>query len=140
VNHLDGAQVLAYLRQGGLAGGEGDRVRRQQAVMRGLLVRVKETGPGGPVGIYDLLDAVSDAVSVDDTLTNNSMRGLGLELRDMRPGWSVFLDAPAGAPAADGSVQLDPARAAALWQAVRTDSVFQYGQQNAGDVLGPVGP
>jgi LCP family protein required for cell wall assembly len=129
LNHLSGAQVLDYLRQPGLA--EGDRVLRQQAVMRGLLYRVMATVPGGPVGFYNFVDSVSGAVSVDDTLTNNGLRGLGLELRDMRPGLSVFLSAPAG-----GSGQLDPARAGPLWQAVRTDSVGSYGQQNPGDVLG----
>jgi LCP family protein required for cell wall assembly len=138
LNHLSGAQVLAYLRQPGLS--DGDRVARQQAVMRGILYRSIQTVPDGPVGFYHLVDSMSGAVSVDDTLTNNDLRGLGLELRGMQPGLSVFLSAPAGAPDADGVVGLDPGRAGALWQAVRTDSVGRYGQQNPADVLATATP
>jgi LCP family protein required for cell wall assembly len=138
LNHLTGAQVLDYLRQPGLA--DRDRVQRQLEVVRGLLHRATATVPGGPVGFFNLLDTVSNAVSVDDTLTNNGLRAMGIELRDMRPVRSVFLTAPTGAPGADGAVELDPARAGQLWQAVRTDSVGLYGQQNPADVLGIASP
>jgi LCP family protein required for cell wall assembly len=134
LNHLSGAQVLAYLRQPGLS--DGDRVQRQQAVMRGMLYRAIDTVPGGPVGFYNLVDSIAGAVSIDDTLTNNGLRGLGLELSGMRPGLSVFLSAPVSGPVADGGVALDPVRAGELWQAVRTDAVGRYGEQNPGDVLG----
>jgi LCP family protein required for cell wall assembly len=138
LNHLTGAQTLAYLRQPGLS--DATRVARQQAVMRGILYRSIQTVPGGPVGFYHLVDSLAGAVSVDDTLTNNDLRGLGFELRTMRPGLSVFLTAPAGAPGADGSTALDATRAGALWQAVRTDSVGAYGQQNPADVLATATP
>jgi LCP family protein required for cell wall assembly len=139
-NHLSGPQVLDYLRQPGLPRGDLDRVQRQQAVMRGFLYQMVAALPGGPVGIFQVLDAVSGAVAIDDTLTNNDLRGLGLDLRGMRPAESVFLTAPTTGPGDGGAAVLDENRAAALWQAVRSDSVAAYGQQNPTDVLGGWGP
>ena len=37
-----------------------------------------------PIGIYQLLDAVTRSVSVDDTLSNNDLRGLGFEQQPAR--------------------------------------------------------
>ena len=139
-NHLDGAGVLAYLRQPDLPRGDLDRAQRQQAVMRGGLYRVMAEGSGGPVGVYNLIDAVAEAVSVDDTVTNNYLRGLGLELRGLRPAETAFLTAPVGLPAEEGAVLLDEAGAAALWEAVRTGSVGAYAAQHPADVLGGWAP
>jgi hypothetical protein len=90
--------------------------------------------------MYSLVDALADAVSVDDTLTNDDLRGLGLELRSIRPAETAFLSAPIGAPAEEGAVVLDDARAAQLWEAVRTDAVGAYAAQNPTDVLGGWAP
>lgn len=139
-NHLDGDGVLAYLRQTDLPRGDPDRAQRQQAVMRGGLYRILAEESGGPVGVYNLIDAAAEAVSVDDTLSNDDLRWLGLELRDMRPAETAFLSAPIGAPAEEGAVVLDDARAGQLWEAVRTDAVGAYAAQNPTDVLGGWAP
>lgn len=139
-NHLDGAATLAYLRQPDLPRGESDRAARQQAVMRGLLYQVMARGPGGPIGIYNLLDAVSNAVAVDDTLTNDNLRALGIDLRGIRPAETVFLSAPIAGPAEDDGVTIDADRAAELWRAVKTDTVVDYGLRYPTDVLGGWAP
>jgi anionic cell wall polymer biosynthesis LytR-Cps2A-Psr (LCP) family protein len=139
-NHLDGDGVLAYLRQTDLPRGDPDRVQRQQAVMRGGLYRIMAEESGGPVGVYNLIDAAADAVSVDDTLSNDDLRWLGVELRAIRPVETAFLSAPVGGNAEEGTVLLDPARSAQLWEAVRTDTVGTYAAQNPTDVLGGWAP
>ena len=77
---------------------------------------------------------------MDDTLTNDDLRGLGLELRNIRPVETAFLSAPIGGNAEEGAVLLDEARAAQLWEAVRTDAVATYAAQNPTDVLGGWAP
>ncbi len=136
-NRLDGAEMLAFLRQSDLPGGDADRAQRQQAVVRALSRQVIGQVPNrGPVAAYELFDTTSSALTVDDTLTNYNLRGLGMELRNVRPATTSFLFAPV-APAAEGGVlSLDDARATQLWDALRTDSVDSYAEQFPDDVLG----
>ena len=102
MNHLDGAQALAYVRQRyGLADGDLDRAQRQQNALRAVLTKVASTGTlDNPVGLYRLLDAASEFVSVDDTLSNGGLRSVTQKLRALPPGQRVF---SAGASLATGS-------------------------------------
>lgn len=74
VNHLDGAQALAFVRQRyNLADGDLDRAQRQQAVLRALLSKAASGSTfGNPAAFYTLLDAATRSVGVDDTLSNGA--------------------------------------------------------------------
>jgi anionic cell wall polymer biosynthesis LytR-Cps2A-Psr (LCP) family protein len=136
-NRLDGAEMLAFLRQTDLPGGEADRAQRQQAVVRALSRQVIEQVPDrGPIAAYDLFDTASSALTVDDTLTNYNLRALGVELRNVRPATTSFLFAPVAGAAEGGVLSLDDARATQLWDALRTDSVDSYSARFPDDVLG----
>lgn len=136
-NRLDGAEMLAYLRQTDLPGGDADRAQRQQAVVRALARQVFAQVPNsGPIAAYDLFDTVTPALSVDDTLSNFDLRGLGVELRAVRPATTTFLFAPVADPAEGGVASLDNARATQLWEALRTDSADSYAEKFPNDVLG----
>ena len=86
INHLDGFEALAYVRQrDGLAGGDLDRAQRQQNALRAFVTRIAEQDTlSNPVGTFELLDATSRSVSVDDTLSNGGLRRLASTLNDSR--------------------------------------------------------
>jgi hypothetical protein len=110
--------------------------------LRALLDRATSSGLlADPIGIYQLLDAVSRSVSVDDTLSNNDLRGLGLEMRSLRSSNVQFVIAPVnrvGRQGARSVSQLDDARGAELWEALRNDAIGAYVQRHPSDTLGQV--
>ena len=143
INHLDGAEALVYVRQRyGLAGGDLDRAQRQQNALRAVLNKVASTGTlDDPIGLYRLLDATGEFVSVDDTLSNEGLRSLTQKLRGLPPEQVSFLRAPVsslGRERAQSVVYLDHAQAAQLWVALRQGTVAMYADQHADDTLGPV--
>ena len=129
LNHLDGAQALAYVRQRhDLPGGDLDRAKRQQNALRALLTRAG-TSMSDPVGLYDLVDATSRTVSVDDTLTNGGLRDLALRWRGLRASGVTFTSAPVAGLGREGTqsvVHLDDAAGGRLWAAVRDGDVAGY--------------
>ena len=141
VNHMNGAQALAYVRDpsGYL---RGDRARRQQTALRGMLTKAASSGTlTDPVQLYDFLDAASRSVGVDDTLSNGGMRALGLKLSELGPGGVIFVRAPVAEVGQQGgvpAVHLDRDRAQALWTAVRDGAVADFVARNATDALGPL--
>lgn len=147
VNHLDGAQSLAFVRQRyDLPGGDLDRAQRQQSALRSLLSR---TASGGtltdPLALYRLLDAASRSIGVDAALTNGGLRALGLELVALRPHAVAFLTAPVSGLGREGEqsvVYLDEDRSTELWAALGDSGggVAAYQQRNPGDTLGIVTP
>lgn len=126
VNHLDGAQALAYVRQRvGLTGGDLDRSQRQQNALRAVLT---DAAAGGllsdPIRAYGFLDALTRSVNVDDSLTNGGLRALAFELVGLRPSAVTFIRAPVGGLGGEGTqsvVYLDDGRGAELWTALRQD-------------------
>jgi LCP family protein required for cell wall assembly len=141
VNHLDGRRALAYVRQrDGLPRGDLDRVRRQQSALRALLTRVASTDLlGDPLRLYDLLDAVTRWVEVDDTMSNGDLRSLALDLRHLRGPNVTFLTSPVARTGWAGNqsvVYLDPERGPRLWQALDHDRIRSYLADNGADVLG----
>jgi LCP family protein required for cell wall assembly len=139
-NHLDGVQALAYVRQRyELPRGDIDRAQRQQNALRALLDKAASSGVlADPVKLYRLLDAVSRSVSIDDTLSNGGIRGLGIEMSGLRPSGVTFLGAPVrglGREGAQSVVYLDDARAAELWDALTSDALEAYAQRNRADSL-----
>jgi anionic cell wall polymer biosynthesis LytR-Cps2A-Psr (LCP) family protein len=122
--------------------GDVDRAQRQQNVLRALVSRVAEPGTlTSPAGTYELLDAASRSVSVDDTLENGGLRTLASDLNGLESDDIVFVRAPVAAPGWEGGrpvVHLDPARSIELWSAMRADLVATYAASHPTDTVGPV--
>jgi LCP family protein required for cell wall assembly len=140
-NHLDGRRALAYVRQRhGLPQGDLSRVQRQQNALRALLAKAVSGGMlRDPVRLYDLLDALSRSVGVDDTLGNGDLRSLAFGMRNLRPGTVTFMTSPVAGLGREGRqsvVHLDKRRAQRLWHAFDHDRIQDYLKNNGGDVLG----
>ena len=143
VNHLDGRAALAYVRQRyGLVAGDFDRAQREQNALRALVAQVAARGTlSSPAGTYDLLDAASRSVSVDDTLSNGGLRSLASDLNGLQTTDITFVRAPVtalGRQGAQSVVYLDSGRAGELWNAIRDDRVAAYADAHPGETLGAV--
>jgi LCP family protein required for cell wall assembly len=130
LNHLDGDAALRYVRQPATTSGDDlSRVRRQQEIMKALMAKVSGVGlTSNPIKTLSLLDSIASAMRVDDSLSNNEMRSLGLSLRRLRPDQVFFLTAPVSSAGTGGRgvVRLDTIRARALWDAMVKDNVTGY--------------
>lgn len=140
VNHLDGARALAYVRQRhGLPRGDLDREQRQQNVLRALLHRAASTGLlHDPAATYDLLDAVSKSVSVDDTLDNAALRTLAWHWRGLGEDGVRFVTAPVSGFGREGAadvVYLDIAATRALCSAAVSGDITHYLAGHKADTL-----
>ena len=129
--HLDGAHALAYVRQRKeLAGGDFDRVRRQQNALRALISQSLSSGTlSSPTRAYDLVNSVTQHVGVDDSLTNAGLAELVYGLRDLRGSNIAYLTVPTTGTGTEGSqsvVYLDRQADQDLWFAVNTDAVAQW--------------
>ncbi|MGD9527547.1 LCP family protein [Pseudonocardia sp.] len=141
MNHLDGAEALAYVRQRyDLPEGDLDRARRQQNALRALLTKVASAGTlADPVALYGFLDAATHSVGVDDSMTNGRLRELALDARGLRPAGVTFLSAPVRGLGREGDqsvVYLDGPGGALLWAAVRSGTVAEYVAANPAAELG----
>jgi anionic cell wall polymer biosynthesis LytR-Cps2A-Psr (LCP) family protein len=138
--HLAGPEALAYVSQGTASTAEyRDRLGRQQTAIRALLDKTAADGLlGDPLKLFRLLDSLSKAVSVDETLTSAGMDGLGLQMRGLRTSTTQFAVCPVkGIGREDGQsvVYLDDARSEQLWNAVRDGTVDGYLKQFPGDSI-----
>jgi LCP family protein required for cell wall assembly len=145
VNHLNGEEALAYVRQRfGLPRGDLDRVQRQQNALRALLAKAMSADTlRNPARAYDFLDAVTRSVGVDDTLGNDDLRSLFFSLRSLRADDITFLTAPVTGTGMEGDqsvVYLDQERAARLWRAFDSGDLDTYVRNNEGDLLGTTIP
>jgi anionic cell wall polymer biosynthesis LytR-Cps2A-Psr (LCP) family protein len=141
VNHLDGDAALIYVRQRhNLPGGDLDRVRRQQNVIKALMTKASSMGLlSNPARTLHLADSVAKAVSVDDSLGNGDLRSLVLSLRNLKAGAVKFLTAPVSGLGREGKqsvVYLDARNAPQLWRAINTDRVAAYVTAHPADSLG----
>ena len=100
--------------------------RRQQTALRALLDKAASSGLlADPIQLLRLLDALSRAVSVDETLSNGSLQELGLQMHGLRTSAVQFLVCPTAGLGQEGGqsvVYLDDSRSAELWEALRSDS------------------
>lgn len=140
LNHLDGTQALAYVRQRyDLPGGDIDRAKRQQSVLRALLGQVQQQASSNPLALYDFSRNVGDTVSVDDTLSNTGLAGLAVEYRNLRSSGVSFVTTPVaglGREGAQSVVYLDEAKSTELWASVRNGSVERFVDLNPSQALG----
>jgi len=82
-----------------------------------------------PLRLNRLLDALTKAVSVDETLDDDKLRGLALSLLGLRQSDLTFLTVPTKGIGHEGPasvVYIDERRAKELWKAVRTDDLPGY--------------
>ena len=145
VNHLDGAQALAYVRQRyGLADGDLDRAQRQQNAMRAVLTQggldrrarrprwpVPAARCRGPVRqrrrhAEQRRPARTDAASCG-TCHQTACRSSGRR--------STRLGTRGRAVGGLSRPDLSPTQ---LWDALRRGTVAGYAEQHAADALGPV--
>jgi anionic cell wall polymer biosynthesis LytR-Cps2A-Psr (LCP) family protein len=138
--HLGGSEALAFVSQGTASPAEyRDRLARQQTAIRALLDRTAADGLlGDPLKLFRLLDALSKAVSVDETLTSSGMDGLALQMRGLRTSATQFAVSPVRGIGREGGqtvVYLDGARSEQLWNAVRDGTVDGYLKQFPGDSI-----
>ena len=138
--HLDGPAALSYVSQGTADPAEyRDRLSRQQTAIRALVDKTTADGLlGDPLKVFRLLDALSKAVSVDETLTSGGMDALGLQMRGLRTANTQFAVAPVRAIGRAGGrsvIYLDEPRAEQLWNAVRDGTVDGYLRQFPGDTV-----
>lgn len=145
LNHLDGAEALAYVRQRhDLPRGDLDRAHRQQNAMRAMLDKAASAGLlTDPGQLYRLLDAISRSVAVDDTLGDAGIRDLGIQLSGLRSADITFLQPPVrsfGWEDQQSVVHLDEQGADGLWLALRTGSVTTYAGRHPEALLGDSPP
>ena len=129
---LDGEQALIYTRQRyGLAGGDFDRVKRQQNWIRAMVSKAMSEGTlTNPVKLTGLLNVVSKSVAIDERLGLNDMREIAQSLQNLRANDITFLTAPTSGTgrSADGQsiVILDRAAFDPLSAAIANDTITDY--------------
>jgi LCP family protein required for cell wall assembly len=141
-HHLDGERALNFVRHRyNLPGGDFDRIKRQQAVLKALAGQVADGDTlGNPLKLNAFLEASTKAVSMDESVTISSLRSLALQFRSVRAGDIVFMTAPiAGTGTEDGQsvVYLDRDESRPLYRALRKDAVEEY-VASAGDAVNEV--
>jgi LCP family protein required for cell wall assembly len=140
-HHLNGEEALQYSRQRyGLPMGDLDRNRRQQAVVRALARASISTVRGANVfDVYDLLDTLTQNMSVDSGWEFGDMRDLALDLRGLKSGDLHFLSAPVAGFGTEGGgqsvVYLDRGDNASLWRAVHDDEIGRWTNLHPLDTL-----
>ena len=147
-NHLNGEQALAYVRQRkGLPGGDLDRVRRHQSAIRALVTKVASDGEFDSTRAYGFAVELSRWITVDETLTNDRLRTIAMQLPGLGAGEITFLTAPVAGLGREGDqsvVYLDAVRCARLWLALAgsdmRNDIETYVRSDPGSVLGHTTP
>jgi len=122
-----GEQALAFVRQRkGLPNGDIDRIKRQQAFIASLTRTALSSGTLLNVTkLNGFLDAATESVDVDDSLSGAGLTQLALRMRNFSAGGVSFSTVPystIGARRNGQSVVLvDDAKAATLFEALRRD-------------------
>lgn len=130
-HQLDGARALNFVRQRyNLPHGDFDRIKRQQAFLKALAGRVSDREVlTNPLRLNAFLEAVTGAVSVDDTVSASSLRSLAVAFRGVRPDDIVFMTVPTaglGTEGAQSVVYIDRARSRRLYRSLRHGSIDTY--------------
>jgi LCP family protein required for cell wall assembly len=139
-NHLSGDEARWYVGQRyDLAGGDFDRVRRQQNYLRAMFSQLFSrdvfTDPGQ---LDSTLRAVTSAVAVDDGLSNAGLVGMAYSLRGLRPDGVDFFTAPVLGTGREGPasvVYLDRVGGQRMWGYLQTDSLGQNADEFTDEAL-----
>ncbi|GAA3604012.1 hypothetical protein GCM10022199_04720 [Marihabitans asiaticum] len=123
---LDGKDALGYVRARKSLGDGSDlgRIKRQQAFMSSMAQQATESSLLlRPDRLYSFLDAATRSMTADEDLSLNRMRQIAQSLRDFGISNLTFVTVPTEPYAKDPNrVVWKEKKAAALWDAVRTDS------------------
>jgi LCP family protein required for cell wall assembly len=143
LNHLNGEQALFYLRQRyGLPGGDFDREKRHQQYLRSMFTKLFSANTfTNPSRLDGAMRAVTSAVSVDSTLSNNELLSLAYSMRNVTPSDVQFFTAPVlgtGREGAASVVYLDTTADARMWRYLQTDSLSQNASEFKSQELGAV--
>jgi LCP family protein required for cell wall assembly len=126
--HFTGAEALDYVRQRyQFADGDFTRQRHQQEFLKALLNKASTMGTLSDVGKLDtFLRAVTRAITVDQSF---DLVNVAMQLRNLRSSDVTPLTSPSAGTGWEGDqsvVRPDPAKATALYRAVRDDTVAQW--------------
>lgn len=138
--NLEGAKALQYVRtRYGLEEGDFDRIKRQQNFLRALLKKTLSQGTvANPLKLKNVLEVLTDNLTVDEDFGVGEMRDLALSLRGLRGDDVEYLTTPlAGYDEVDGQsiVRLKKKESAELFEAVRHDDIESYLKEYGGERL-----
>ena len=140
---MNGETALQYVRQRKtLAGGDFDRVRRQQNWIRQVMRKLAAGSTlSNPMKLNSALDALTSSTATDDAFTIDDMYDLALDYQGVDVSEVAFFTAPLADPAtgyegAQSVVYLDDAQNTLLWKAYREDKVNAYIAEYTPRVLG----
>jgi len=127
-HHLDGARALLYVRDRyGLTAGDFDREHRQQYFLRTIFEQIRTQGTlSDPLRTSSVLRTLTQAVSVDSTLSNGQMTSLAFSMRHLNLSKVVFATAPNSGTGMVGSqsvVWLNPSLGRGFWRAFGDDTL-----------------
>ncbi|SFD04908.1 transcriptional attenuator, LytR family [Nocardioides terrae] len=141
--HLNGEEALKYAGQrAGLPGGDLDRVKRQQAIIRALSSKMVTVG-SSPSATYDLLQTLTRNLTVDDHWSGTAMARLALSLRHLGPSDVSYLTVPVTGTGMVGDqsvVFVNHEAGRSLWRAVRADRMPQWTSTHEAMLTGTVVP
>ncbi len=127
-HHIGGTVALAFVRQRhGLAGGDIDRIKRQQQFLGAMVRKVLSAGVlANPLKLNGFLDVATSSLKADDGLQFKQLRDLALRMRSVGAGNVIFTTIPLSSGNARdrrlGSVVLiDQAEADILFGAIQRD-------------------
>jgi LCP family protein required for cell wall assembly len=126
-HHISGDVALAFVRQRhGLAQGDLDRIARQQQFIGSLVHKVLSKGTLlDPFKLTGFLDAATSSLKVDQDLKTGDLKKLALRLRHFSSHGVLFTTVPVTSinarRAGQSVVLLDDTKAAALFEALRTE-------------------
>lgn len=138
-HQMDGATALDYVRQrAGLAGGDFDRIKRQQHFLRTLMSQtLSRNTMSNPRTVYRVLDSVTQNLSVDEDWSTSDLRDLAFSLRSLRVDDVTFTTVPnkgTGMEGAQSVVYLDRQKGEELWQAFRRGKAAEWVRENGAEL------
>jgi LCP family protein required for cell wall assembly len=144
-HHLDGAQALLYVRDRyGLVSGDFGREARQQNFLRAVFWKLHdEADPRDPFHVLSLVRDLTQAISVDTTVTNSDIEHWVLSMRGMNPSSIIFTTVPYDGTGQVGSqsvVELNPALDRGFWHAFEYDTLPAFMTAHHLQALGPTTP
>ncbi|MGH3354793.1 MAG: LCP family protein [Nocardioidaceae bacterium] len=139
--NLEGTKALQYVRtRYGLENGDFDRIERQQNFLRAMLGKMLSQGTvSNPVKLTNVLEVLTDNLTVDEDFSVGKMRDLAISLRELHGDDVEYLTAPMAGygttPDGQSVVRLDKKESDALFDAVRQDHIKSYIRKFGGERL-----
>ncbi|MDO5722493.1 MAG: LCP family protein [Actinomycetaceae bacterium] len=139
---MGGEEALRFVRERySLAGGDFDRVKRQQAWVRAVISKaLSREVLTSPTTALELLETVSADMATDADLTTVKMVNYAFEARGIRPQNITFMTSPSSGTgtSADGQsiVVVDHSRLDPLMKAWKTDDLAQYMEKHGSEITG----